>query len=112
MKEFLLTALASGLTVLVAEGIFAAVSASGFWAAFAFGLLLGVLNALVRPILMFLTFPINLLTLGLFTFVVNALVLWLAASLIAGVSVAGFWPAFFLALLVSAVSSLVETLVE
>jgi len=112
MKEFLLTALASGLTVLAAEGIFATVFASGFWAAFAFGLVLGVLNALVRPILMFLTFPINFLTLGLFTFVVNALVLWLAVSLIAGVSVAGFWSAFFLALLVSVVSSLVETVVD
>jgi len=112
MKEFLLTALASGLTILAAEGIFQTVSATGFWAALAFGLTLGVLNALVRPVLMFLTFPINLLTLGLFTFVVNALVLWLAVSLVAGVTVAGFWSAFFLALLVSVVSSLVETLVE
>jgi len=112
MKEFLFTAIASGLTVLAAQGVFETVTATGFWAALAFGLMLGVLNALIRPILLFLTFPINLLTLGLFTFVVNALVLWLAVGLVPGVGVAGFWSAFFLALLVSVVSSLLETIVE
>lgn len=106
--HFLITALSSGFTLLVAEAIFPGIAVSSFWAAAAAGLVLGLLNALVRPVLLFLTFPINLLTLGLFTFVVNGLILWLATGLVAGVTVAGFWTAFFLALLVSMVTSLVD----
>ncbi len=73
-------------------------------------LILGILNAIVRPVLLFLTFPINLVTLGLFTFVINALMLWLAASFVAGVSVAGFWWAFLAALLISVMGALVGDL--
>lgn len=69
-----------------------------------FALVLGALNALVKPILLFLTLPLNLLTLGLFTFVINAAVFWLAAQLPLGVSVNGFLGAFLAALVVSVVS--------
>lgn len=110
--NFLITAVASGATLLAAESLFAGITVTGFWAALIVGLVLGVLNALVRPVLLFLTFPINLLTLGLFTFVINALLLWLAASLVAGVTITGFWVAFFVALLVSLVTSLVDAVTE
>lgn len=110
--SFVITILASGGALLIADAMLASLTVSGLWAAIAFGLVLGILNALVRPVLLFLTFPINLLTLGLFTFVVNALVLWLATSIVAGVTVAGFWPAFFVALIVSLITSLVETIIE
>lgn len=69
-----------------------------------FALVLAFLNALVRPLLLLLTLPLNLITLGLFTFVVNAIVFWLAAQFPLGVYVSGFAGAFLAAIIVSAVS--------
>jgi putative membrane protein len=65
------------------------------------GVLLGLVNAVVRPIAIVLTFPITILTLGLFLLVVNAAMLGLVALLLPGFSIDGFWAAFFAALLVS-----------
>jgi putative membrane protein len=74
-------------------------------AALAFGaLVLGFVNAVVRPVLTLLTLPLTLLTLGLFYFVVNAAAFALAAALVPGFSVASFWAALFGALVVSLVS--------
>ena len=67
-------------------------------------LLLGVVNAIVRPIVILLTLPATLLTLGLFLLVVNAAMLGLVAAFLPGFSIAGFWPAFWAAILVSIVS--------
>jgi putative membrane protein len=69
-----------------------------------FAVILGVLNAFLRPILLLLTLPLNLLTLGLFTLVVNAIVFWLAGLVQGGVQVADFGAAFLAALFVSVVS--------
>ena len=69
-----------------------------------FAVILGVLNAFLRPILLLLTLPLNLITLGLFTLVVNAIVFWLASLIQGGVQVADFGAAFLGALLVSVVS--------
>jgi putative membrane protein len=69
-----------------------------------FAVILGVLNAFLRPILLLLTLPLNLLTLGLFTLVVNAIVFWLASLIQGGVQVADFGAAFIGALAVSVVS--------
>ncbi len=79
-------------------------------------LVFGVMNALVRPILKLLTCPLLILTLGLFTFVINALVLWLTSALAGrlglGFHVSGFWPAFWGALVVSIVSVLLSVFVR
>jgi putative membrane protein len=69
-----------------------------------FALILGILNAFLRPILLLLTLPLNILTLGLFTLVVNAIVFWLASQVGGGVRVDNFPAAFLGALLVSVVS--------
>jgi putative membrane protein len=74
------------------------------------GLVLGLVNALVRPVLVVLTLPLTLLTLGLFLLVLNALCVWLTSALVPGFDVAGFWPAFWAALLVSVVSWAVTAL--
>lgn len=79
-------------------------SVGGVGSVLMFAFVLGVLNALVKPILLFFTLPLNLLTLGLFTFVINAVVFWLAAQFPLGVSVSGFLGAFLAALVVIAVS--------
>jgi len=67
-------------------------------------LLLGIVNAIVRPIAIVLTLPLTLLTLGLFLLVVNAAMLGLVAAFLPGFSIAGFWPAFWAAILISIVS--------
>ena len=67
-------------------------------------LLLGLVNAVVRPIIVILTLPFTLLTLGLFLLIVNAAMLGLVAAFLPGFSIAGFWPAFWAAIIVSIVS--------
>lgn len=84
-------------TAYVVDGI----SATGFFSAFFAAAALGVLNLFFRPILLILTLPINILSLGLFTFVINAMMLKMASGLIPGFTVTGFWAAVFGAILIS-----------
>jgi putative membrane protein len=73
-------------------------------AALAAAFLLGLVNIVVRPILIFFTLPLTLLTLGLFLLVINGLMLWLVATLVKGFHVNGFWGAVFGSILISLVS--------
>ena len=82
----------------------------GIGAALVVALVLGLLNTLIRPILLVLTLPINVLTLGLFTFVINGFMVWLAARLVDGFAVAGFGWAMLAALAYSLASWAVSTL--
>jgi len=75
-------------------------------------LIFGVINALVKPIVKLLSLPVLILTLGLFTLVINALLLWLTASLSSNLTVSGFWPAFWGAIIISLVSSLLSMFVS
>ncbi len=72
---------------------------------------LGIVNAVIRPVVLFITLPVTVLTLGLFTFVVNALMLMLAARLVTGFEVQGFLPALVGSLLLSVISALLTTTV-
>lgn len=76
------------------------------------GLVLGLVNAIVRPVLVVLTFPITLVTVGLFLLVLNALCLWLTSWLVTGFEVRGFWPALLGSLLISVVSWLLSAFVS
>ena len=76
------------------------------------GLVLGLINAIVRPVLVILTFPITLVTLGLFLLVLNAFCLWLASTLVPGFDVEGVRAAVFGALIISVVSWLASALVH
>ncbi len=102
----------SALAVLLAAYVVPGITVSGFYTALIVALVLGIMNALARPILIFLTLPINILTLGLFTFVINALLFWFVSTLVKGFEVAGFGPAFFGALVVWAVSWAANVLVK
>ena len=75
-------------------------------------LVLGLVNAIVRPVLLVLTLPLTLVTLGLFLFVLNAFCLWLTSAIVPGFEVRGFWPAFGGALVVSALSWVVNGFVS
>ena len=76
----------------------------GFLAALVAAFLLGIVNTIVRPILVFLTFPITLVTLGLFLLVINGLMLWLVSALVRGFHVSDFWGAVLGSILISIVS--------
>ena len=110
---FLIRLLVNAAALWVATRIVPGVSFTGSLAAFlAVALVFGVINATLRPLTKILTFPLILLTLGLFALVVNGLMLWLTSSLSAslglGFHVSGFWAAFFGALVISIVSALLS----
>jgi putative membrane protein len=106
--RWVLNALALWAVSVIVPGI----HAENVLATFAAALVLGILNALLRPILLLLTLPINLLTLGLFTFVVNALMLELTAAIVRGFAVDGFGSALIGALVLSVVSFALNVLVS
>ena len=80
------------------------ISVDGFLSALIAAILLGIVNTIIRPILVILTFPITLLSLGLFLLVINGLMLWLVSALVSGFHVNGFWGALFGSILISIVS--------
>lgn len=88
------------------------IQVSGFLTALFAAAMLGILNALFRPILILLTLPLNILTLGFFTFVINALMLKMASAVIAGFDVYGFWSAIFGSLIISAISWLLNSFIN
>ncbi|MBE9546994.1 MAG: phage holin family protein [Proteobacteria bacterium] len=90
--------------IMFASYILDGIHVSGFFSAFFAAAILGILNAFFRPILLILTLPINILSLGLFTFVINALLLKMASGVISGFDVRGFWAAVFGSLIISVVS--------
>ena len=90
--------------ILFAAYMLDGIQVSGFMSALGAAAVLGILNAFFRPIALILTLPINILTLGLFTFVINAVMLKMASGVIGGFEVQGFWPAIFGALIISLVS--------
>jgi putative membrane protein len=85
--NWLLAALAIMATAYLLPGV----SLSGFVPALVTALVLGLVNAFIKPLLLLLTLPINILTLGLFTLVINALLIMLVSKLVSGFQVQGFW---------------------
>ena len=101
---FLIRVLVNALAIWLATAIVPGIDASSAAIVLVAALVLGLVNAIVRPILLVLTLPLTLVTLGLFLFVLNALCLWLTSAIVPGFDVRGFWPAFWGAVLISAVS--------
>jgi putative membrane protein len=99
-------------TIALAAHLIPGIRLSGVGAAIVAGLVFGLVNAVIRPVLVFLTLPITLVTLGLFIFVINAVCFWLTSLLVPGFDVQGFWPAFLGALVVSVVSWILSALVR
>jgi len=88
------------------------ISVQSFYAALIAALILGLINAIIRPLALLITLPVNILTLGLFTLVINGLMFWLASSIVKGFYVAGFWPAFWGALVMWIVGWVVNSLLK
>jgi putative membrane protein len=109
--HFLVRVLLNAVALLVAAWLVPGIQISGPAATILAGLLLGVVNALVRPVLLLLTLPFTLLTLGLFIFVVNAMCFALTAALVPGFRISGFTAALLGSIVVSIVSWVLNALV-
>ncbi|MBK8115363.1 MAG: phage holin family protein [Candidatus Accumulibacter sp.] len=102
--------LLNALALLAVAYLLPSIQVASFGSAMVAALVLGLVNAVLRPLLLLLTLPVTLLTLGLFLFVLNGLMFWLAGSLLEGFVVGGFWPGVFGAILYSIFSSLLSSL--
>ncbi|PJA47057.1 hypothetical protein CO172_03200 [Candidatus Uhrbacteria bacterium CG_4_9_14_3_um_filter_36_7] len=83
-----------------------------FYTALIAALILGLINALIRPLLFILTLPITIVTLGLFIFVVNALMIWLMSTIVKGIVIEGFVPAFIAAIILWIVSLFTNRIIK
>lgn len=94
----------NALAVLLAAYLVPGIHVTGFYAALLVALVLGLVNLVFRPLLVILTLPINILSLGLFTFIINGFLFWFVSTIIKGFEVRGFWAAVIGSLVVTVVS--------
>ena len=104
--------LLSASALLFVAYVYHGVQVANFTSALVAALVIGLLNAFVRPVLVVLTLPVTVLTLGLFLFVINALVFWAASALLAGFFVSGFWAALVGSVLYTLVGVVIESALE
>jgi putative membrane protein len=102
MMYFVLRWFMLAVSIFVASYLLDGIQVQDFSSAFLAAAVLGFLNAFFRPILIIITLPINILSIGLFTFVINALLLKMVSGVISGFEVHGFWAAIFGSLIISA----------
>jgi putative membrane protein len=107
---FVIRLLINAVALLAVAYVVPGIHVSGFWSAVLVALILGIVNAILRPILFIITLPLQILTLGLFTLVINALLFWLVGTWHLGLYVDGFWPAFWGALVMTIVSWILSAL--
>lgn len=112
MLHFILTWLATAVSLVITAHFVPGFKVDTFTAALIGAVVLGVVNAIVRPILTILTLPLTIVTLGLFLFVINAFTFWLVAAITPGFHIAGFLTALIGAIVLTIVSSLVSLVVK
>lgn len=110
--NFIIRLLITAISAFLLSKILSGVDFTGFWSPFIFAFVLGILNVFVRPILSILSLPITILTLGLFSLVINAVIILLADSLMDNLTVANFWWALLFSILLSLVTSAFSTIFE
>lgn len=110
LTDFLIHWAVMSLSLWVASYLFKGLSFENRSSLLVSALVLGFANAVIRPILIFLTLPLTLLTLGLFLLVINALMIMLVSTLVKGFKVSGFWTAFFVSIFIAAFSFFIELL--
>ncbi|MGD0232244.1 MAG: phage holin family protein [Syntrophorhabdales bacterium] len=99
------------VAILISAYLLPGVAVRSLGAAIVTALVLGLINAIIRPILILLTFPLTILTLGLFIFILNALLVLLTSAIVSGFEVRGFWWALLFSLVFSAVSFVLHRIV-
>jgi len=105
----LVNLLINGLAVYITAQVLPGVTVSNFITAIIVSVVWALVNTLIKPILFILTLPATILTLGLFTFVINALMVYIVATFVPGFHVSGFWSALFFSLVLSLVSSILRS---
>jgi putative membrane protein len=111
MQNLILRLFVNAVALWVAARLVGGIELAGeFWPVLLVAAVFGLINALIKPLALLLSLPFLILTLGLFTLVVNALMLMLTAALVDALSVAGFWPALWGSILISLVSFLFSVL--
>lgn len=108
--EIVVHAVINALAVWISAYVLPGVKVDGFFTALVVAVILGIVNALLKPILIVLTIPITIVTLGLFIFVINALMIMLVAKIVPGFTVANFWWALGFSLVLSLVNSFLQSL--
>jgi len=98
-------------SVIIAAYVIPGVTVRSFFSALWVALFLGIINMLLRPFLILITLPINILTLGLFTFVINGVVILLASSIVKGFQVSGFWIAVLFSIVLSIINYFMNLLI-
>jgi putative membrane protein len=109
--RLLLVWLVNTASLIAVAYLMPSISVASFGTALIAALVLGLVNAVIRPILVILTLPATILTLGLFIFVINGLLFWFVGSFIEGFHVEGFWAGFFGAIVYSLISWLLSALI-
>jgi putative membrane protein len=109
--RLLLTWLINAVALLALPYLFTSIHVDTFTTALIAALVLGLVNTLIRPLLVLLTLPVTLLTLGLFIFVINGLLFWFVGSFVKGFAVGGFWAGVFGAIVYSIISWLLSALI-
>lgn len=104
--------LINGIAIFVASQILSGVHVASFVTALIVALLLGVVNTLIKPLLIILTLPLTILTFGLFSFVINAVLVLFVSRIVPGFSIDGFWWALLFSLVISIISSFLNTLLR
>ncbi len=112
MPQFLITWLITAISLLITAHFIPGFDLRGVEAAAIAAVIVGLVNAIVRPILFWLTLPITILTLGLFTFVLNAITIWIASGLTPGFTIDGFIPALIGSLVLSVISGLLNAIFD
>lgn len=110
MLNLLAAWIINALALLVLPYVLPSIQVAGFGTALLVAIVLGLINTLLRPLLILLTLPVTLLTLGLFIFVINAVLFQLAGALIEGFQVGGFWSALFGSIAYSLISWLLSAM--
>ncbi len=101
MRTLLVKWLVSALAILFVGNFLPGIHVPDFTIALIVALVLGIMNAVIRPILLIITLPINILTLGIFTFILNGFMLWLVDFFLVGIVIDGFWWAVIGAVVIS-----------
>ena len=112
MKQFLLKTIVTTLAVLIASYLLSGVSVDSSLTAVFVAIVLGLLNSFVKPLLIILTIPITIFTLGLFLLVINILIVKWASDIVPGFTVNGWFWALLFSLIVSFVTSVIEGLIK
>ncbi|NMC51336.1 phage holin family protein [Candidatus Kuenenbacteria bacterium] len=100
------------VAVTIAAYVIPGVRLEGFWSAFFAAVVLGLVNAIIKPIFIILTLPINILTLGLFTLVINALMVLLVGKLVPGFEIVGLWRAMLFSIILTIINAILNSVVK